>query len=116
MPADLAHLEAMAVVENDGAFAAAFTDDFANLADVDDGGAVDADEFAGVEGFGELLDGLAEQVVFCADVKAGVIIGGFDPFDFVERDEHVFGSVSDEEAFRVSFIFGRRCGADAVED
>jgi len=116
LPADFAHAEAVAVVEDDGAFGAAFADDFANVVDVNDGGAVDADEFFGIEGDGELLDGFANEEAFGADVKAGVVVGGFDPFDVGGGDEGVFAAVVDEEAFGIGGLFCRGRNVEGFEN
>jgi hypothetical protein len=106
LPAGFAHFEAVAVGEEDPAFVASFAEDFADAGNVDDCGAVHADEFAGVEGVGELLDGFAEHELSCADVEAGVVVGCFDPFDVVHVDEGVFGAVGDDEAPGIFGTFG----------
>ena len=118
LPAGFAHFEAVAVGEEDPAFVAAFAEDLADAGNVDDRGAMHADEFAGVEGVGELLDGFAEHELPGADVEAGVVVSCFYPFDFVDVDEGVFGPVGYDEAFGVFGPFGFRSverGEDGLE-
>ena len=107
MPADFAHTKAMTVVEDNGSLGAAFTDDFTDMVDVDDGGAVHADEFFGIERDGQLLDGLADEEALGADVETGVVVGGFDPLDVGGCDECVFASVMNQQAPGVGRLFRR---------
>lgn len=96
-------------------FGAAFPADFADEIDVDNGGAVDADEERGIERGGELFDGFTEQEGFCADVDAGVVVSGFDPFDFGDVDEEILGAVGNQESLRIGGAYGFILGEDFEE-
>ena len=87
MPAGLAHAKAMAAGEDNPAFGVAIAEDFADVVDVDDRGAVDPDEALGVKGVGELFDGLAQRKGLAVRVDIDVIVGGLDPFNLVDGDK-----------------------------
>ena len=94
-PAAFAHLEALTASELYPAFTAALAQDFAHLCDVHNGRAVDAVELARIERVCQLLDGFTQHGT---DMQASVIVGGFDPFDFIHVDEGIPGAVGHDEA------------------
>jgi len=64
--------------------------DLADAVDVDDGGAVDAEEVAAVELLFDLIHRLAEEVGGGAGVQSHVVVGGFDPVDLGGVDDDRF--------------------------
>jgi hypothetical protein len=76
---------------------------------------VDADEERGIERGGELFDGFTEQEGFCADVDVGVVVSGFDPFDFGDVDEEILGAVGNQESLRIGGAYGFILGEDFEE-
>src|ERR1700743_1217569 len=76
-----------AVLHDDEVAAAEPGLDLLHEIDVDDGGAVDADEFFGVELVFEALQGLADFEGALASVKGGVVAEGFDAFDLGDWEE-----------------------------
>ena len=66
-------------MEDDGVVAAEEGEDFCDLIDVDDGGAVDADEAGEIEAALEVVHGVADEVIFFAEMQADVVTFGLDP-------------------------------------
>ena len=89
--------------------------DLADAVDVDDGGAVDAEEVAAVELRFDLLHGLTQQVRGGAGVQRHVVVGGFDPVDLRGVEDDRFLARWDQEARPRHFAFGEQFG-DAVID
>src|ERR1700733_16301582 len=81
LPAGLAHLEPLAIGENDGSFVLAFPDDLLQVLHVDDDGAMDAYEFLRIKRARELFDGFAQHEVLGSDMQARIVVRSFDPFD-----------------------------------
>jgi hypothetical protein len=72
--------------------------DLADAVDVDDGGAVDAEEVAAAELRFDLLHRLPEQMRGGAGVEGDVVVGGFDPVDLRGVDDDRFLARRDQEA------------------
>src|SRR5579862_8873870 len=89
LPAGLAHAQAAPAFQNDGTFALAFANDLPHTRDIDNGGSMHAREPRRIEGGRKLLDRFPEQVGFASHMQAGIIIGGLDPFDVFDRDQHI---------------------------
>lgn len=87
-----------AVFEDDEVFAGEHGLKFLDLVEVDDDGAADAEELLrGEIGF-QGSHGLAQDVVFLADVDYGVFSGGFDSVDMVDFDEGNFAGGFDGQS------------------
>lgn len=76
-----------AVVEHDDVFTVEPGAEFLDAVGVDNCRAVDAEEAAGVEALLDRGHGFANEVGFAADVEGDIVVGGFDPVDFVLTDE-----------------------------
>ena len=80
--------------------------DLLHEGDVDDGGAVDADEFFGVEFLFEALEGFADFEGALACVKAGVVAEGFDAFDLGDGEETDAAVLGDGNACEKGWLGG----------
>ena len=81
LPTDFAHLQAMPVGEENPAFVATFAQDLSHVVDVDDDGAMDADEFLRIERIGKLFNRFAQHEFFRSDMQAGVVVRRLDPIN-----------------------------------
>jgi len=100
--------DGVVLVAAEAEFAAVFHDDEVAAAepgldllheiDVDDGGAVDADEFFGVEFLLEALQGLADFEGALACVEASVVAEGFDALDLGDGEETDAAVLRDRDA------------------
>src|ERR1039458_2749918 len=101
IPAVLAHLETMPASQLHPAFTAATAQDFAHLRDVHNIPPVDADEVVSIECVRQLLDGFTQHESPRANVQASVVVGGFDPFNFIHIDEGISGAIGHDKAARI---------------
>src|SRR5271170_3165627 len=83
---------------------------FANAMQVNDGGAVDANEIARIEFFHQCLQGFSYVVDAARDVEPGVVVFGFNPVNIGDGDENDTAARGDGKALRVIGL-----GARAVE-
>ena len=107
------HAEFLAALQEDDVAALEPGLHLAHAADIDDGGAMDADELARVEFFHERLEGLSDVVGAAADMEARIVSFGLDPVDVGDGDELNAAANGDGEALQ---IVGREAVCEQREE